>query len=175
MLLRNCPEKTRWLEYISIPHEMSFFQRSAMRLHGSKCEPCLTTIAALQKEWNSLFSGDGDLTPSLMRVLSKLKNDETLILKGWKLGNVKPRVSTRQMVRSGWVFRGAISIALVAVVSLVMLRQRDTAESSAQTGQSLLRKPLAQFRFENQNGIKVHYVQPELVESIEFRTTGTRR
>ncbi len=109
---------------------------------------------------------------SLMRVYSRLQKDETLILKGWKLNEGRHKKSLGGiLVNGGWLFRGAVSMGLAAVViSVVMSQQSNGKQSNAVIQQG----PLAQIRLENKNGVRVHYLQPEVLQTIEFETTRAR-
>jgi hypothetical protein len=169
MLRRKCLSQEKLLEFHTIPQEINFFQRGRIKHHLFSCVSCTEKLKTLEAHWQQYFSPEPDVTSSLMRVYSRLQKDETLILKGWKLNETRPHKSLKGILFSdGWLFRGAISLALAAVVlSVVMTQQNNTKEiNSSNSGQ-----PLAQIRMENKNGVKVHYLQPELLQTIEFETT----
>ena len=126
-----------------------------------------------------------------MRVYGRLKRDETLILKGWKLSDTRPVLRKREFSLVHML--GATGVA--AGVGALVLLIGPSGGPSTQTYQAsisngglqhinmmsepvLLRRqpelPLARIRRQERNTIQVHYVQPELLQSIEFETTGNR-
>jgi hypothetical protein len=105
--------------------------------------------------------------PSVIRVYSKLKHDETLILKGWKLSDA-PLAHARRLVLKDWLFRTTVAGLIAALALWVAFPNEDTAQIQHQTRATLL----AQIRYENKNGVQVRYVKPELLQSIEFETTN---
>jgi hypothetical protein len=108
-----------------------------------------------------------------MRVYSRLQKDETLILKGWKIGEVPPRKSVlKVLMKEGWAFRGAIGIGLAAAIVLVLHNQQMEKPPMAQAMSRHV--PLAQIRVEGKNNVKVQYLRPELLQTVEFETTSAR-
>lgn len=169
MLRPKCPTQEKLLEFHTIPQEINFFQRGRIKYHLLSCEPCTEKLKTLKAHWQQYFSPEPDITSSLMRVYSRLQKDETLILKGWKLNETRTHNNLRGILFSGsWLFRGAISVALAAVVLSVVMTQQN---NSREVNTSNPAQPLAQIRLENKNGVKVHYLQPELLQTIEFETT----
>ncbi len=172
MLRRKCPKQEKLLEFFTIPQEISFFESSSIKIHLLSCQSCSQNLAHLKSNWEQYFSPEPDITSSLMRVYSRLQKDETLILKGWKLNETRTqRNLSGQLIHGGWLFRGAVSLALAAVVlSVVITQQNDSKE----TNPLAPTQPLAQIRQENKNGVKVHYLQPELLQTMEFETTRSK-
>jgi hypothetical protein len=120
--------------------------------------------------WNGYFQPEPEIASSLLKVYSRLQRDETLILKGWKLGDFRsPRPSFAKLFLLSWGFPTGIAVAagFFAVVFSPAFR------SSAEQTQVSLREapvPLAPIRIRDRNSVKVHYVQPELLHSMEFET-----
>lgn len=172
MLRIKCPKQETLLEFYTIPLEINVFRRTAIKLHLVSCRGCSEKLNTLKASWENYFSPEPDITSSLMRVYSRLQKDETLILKGWKLNETKHKKNIGSfLIHGGWLFRGSVSLALAFVVlSVVISQQNETKEINASTSS----KPLAQIRQENKNGVKVHYLQPELLQTIEFETTRVK-
>ena len=172
MLRPKCPGQEKLLEFFTIPQEMNLAKRGFLKYHLFRCQSCAEKLQSLKLNWNEYFSPEPDVTSSLMRVYSRLQKDETLILKGWKLNKTKQtRNLTGVLVNGGWLFRGAISLALAGVVLSVVITQQNETRDNNSISQP---PPLAQIRLENKNGVKVHYLQPELLQSIEFETTRSK-
>lgn len=169
MLRPKCPSQEKLLEFYTIPKEVSLFKRVWIKFHLFSCTSCTEKLTNLQINWQKYFSPEPDIMSSLMRVYSRLQKDETLILKGWKLNEGRHKKSLGGiLVNGGWLFRGAVSMGLAAVViSVVMSQQSNGKQSNTAIHQS----PLAQIRLENKNGVRVHYLQPEVLQTIEFETT----
>lgn len=172
MLRPKCPGQEKLLEFFTIPQEMNLAKKGLIKYHLFRCESCTTKLNNLKMNWAQYFSPEPDVTSSLMRIYSRLQKDETLILKGWKLNETRHQKSlTGILFNGGWLFRGAVSVALAAVVlSVIMTQQDDIKENNSVSNPT----PLAQIRLENKNGVKVHYLQPELLQSIEFETTRSK-
>ena len=176
MPLLKCPTSDALLEYVSIPRELGFAKRMLIRLHTSSCQDCQKKTAFIRSKWSSYFSPEPDITSSLIRVYSRLQNDETLILKGWKLGEYQNERDLRSwLLSSGWIFRGAIGAGLASLLLFLVISQFGTVSNNtprlAQLNQDV---PYARIRFEDKNRVQVHYVQPELIKSVEFETTSLR-
>ena len=172
MLRPKCPGQEKLLEFFTIPQEINLVKRGLLNYHLIKCESCAKKLQTLKQNWNQYFSPEPDVTSSLMRVYSRLQKDETLILKGWKLSETRQAKNlTGILFNGGWLFRGAVSIALAAVVISVVMTQQNENKEINNISQT---PPLAQIRLENKNGVKVHYLQPELLQSIEFETTRSK-
>lgn len=172
----RCPKPDSLMEFVTVPSEMSRWKRFSFRAHTLACKPCQEKISVIQTKWNSYFRPEPDVTSSLIKVYSRLQKDETLILKGWKLDGVKPAapsIST-SLLRQGWVFRGGVSMGLASILLLLVFSQVRTENEGPMTAAMThsANLPLAQFRVEDKNSIKVHYVQPELLQSMEFETTS---
>ena len=176
----SCPKSEVLLEFISIPKDISFFQRFKTQWHARKCPSCRHQIAVLRKRWESFFAPEPDVTSSLLKVYSRLQNDETLILKGWKLGAERPKPHLGvHLLQQGWFFRGAVSVGLGGFVVFFAMNQwqaqkNDSARLVQETFSSK-EVPMAQIRIEEKDRVKVRYVEPELLQSIEFETTGMSR
>jgi len=169
----NCPEQELLLEFVTIPQEVSIKNRLLLSLHMKTCERCQEQSKAVQKKWNAYFKPEPEITSSLIKVYSKLKQDETLILKGWKLGETESR-SRNTQVTSNWLFRGAISVGLLLMVFFVALSQSKNTNSDLASS-SNNHVPYAQIRLEEKNRVKVQYMKPELLQTVEFETSGTGR
>jgi hypothetical protein len=168
----NCPSQEELLEFHTIPQELALFQSIKMKQHLFFCEGCTEKLKTLKYNWEQYFSPEPDITSSLMRVYSRLQKDETLILKGWKLNESRPqRNLSGTLIHGGWLFRGAISIVLAVIVISVAMTQQNSVKEVTTASQT---HPLAQIRLEDKNGVKVHYLQPELLQTIEFETTRSK-
>jgi hypothetical protein len=155
---------------------MPYLSRMRVRVHLVHCRECASAVEDIERQWNSYFSQNQDITPSLIRVLGRLKQDETLILKGWKLDR-PPRVSmTHPLLNGGWLFRGAVATGLAGMTFLFVSNsiRSNSVPPLVSTPQSA-QLPLAQIRQTEKNGVRVHYVQPELLQSVEFETTSRTR
>lgn len=170
MPLLSCPNSEQLFEFVSISQEMSWARRTSFRVHNAFCQDCHKKSADLQKTWQSYFTPEPDITSSLMRVYSRLQNDETLILKGWKLGELpRPRSASDFLLGGGWLFRGAVSVAAMVILVLLVSSQMGTERPEHLAANTI---PFAQIRYENENSVQVQYVKPELLQTIEFETTS---
>jgi len=133
----------------------------------------------LSTKLNQFFAPEPDITSSLLNIYSRLQRDETLILKGWKLNDVKSHHKPAQAAEknwSAWVF-GSTAAVSVAAAGLFFLNLPTGGELQKEMSNATARPlsdrsvPFAQLRFEDKNRIKVQYVQPELLHTIEFETT----
>ena len=116
---------------------------------------------------------------SLLRVYSKLQNDETLVLKGWKLNDSAIRQKHQQRAAlPKWLFHGGVAVASLSIVLLAVSSRFSPTENGKELHNAMNNLnnslPYAQIRIEDRNRVKVHYVQPELLQTIEFETTGQR-
>ena len=165
MLRPKCPNQENLLEFYTIPQELNFLRRLSIKFHLLSCTDCSERLNTLKSNWEQYFSPEPDITSSLMRVYSRLQKDETLILKGWKLREVRsPKNVGGILINGGWLFRGAVSLALASVVLSVVINQQSDSKTNAPSNPN---QPLAQIRQENKNGVTVHYLQPELLQTIE--------
>jgi len=168
MPLLKSPQPEKLLQYLSIPEELSLFDKLHVRLHLFVSPSCRKAVADTQHKLDSFFTPEPDITSSLIRVYSKLKTDETLVLSGWKLGQLSNRRKSlkRFAFAEGWLFRGGVGA--VAGLALFLAFSQNQKPSLDLKPRPL---PLAQIRFEDQNKVQVHYVRPELLHTIEFETT----
>ncbi|MBI4406107.1 MAG: hypothetical protein HY537_18255 [Deltaproteobacteria bacterium] len=175
MRLLKCPKPDALLEYLSIPSELSTQARLFSKIHLVTCSACKERAKAINARLDEVFSPEPDVTSSLLKVYGRLQRDETLILKGWKLGEFRASKQPlgHWLVQRGWAFRGAVVVVLISVMSLLAISQLREDRSRGLAMQAG-RTPYAQIRIENENSLKVHYVRPELLQSIEFETTGSQ-
>ena len=170
-MLRKCPNPEQILEFVTIPVELPRLQMWGFRAHVWKCKDCQSRVAQIRQTWAGYFKPQPEITSSLLKVYSRLQNDETLILKGWKLGESRVRPSPMQfLLKDGWLFRGAVSLGIGAVAGVLFYSQL-TGASKESPKLATVSAPLAQIRLQNKNTLQVHYLRPELVQSIEFETT----
>ena len=170
--VRHCPLPEQLLEFVSIADEISLARKLQVQFHLWRCDRCQTTLDSLQQQWKAALLPEMDTTRSLLSVYGRLQRDETLILKGWKLNTARRpthKVSTH-LLREGWVFRGLILTGLTIAVLSLVFRVGPVAQPLRQE-----RTPLAQIRIKEKDRVKVHYVEPELLQSMEFETTGFSR
>jgi hypothetical protein len=179
----NCPKDENLFAFVSIPQEVSLWKRSGVRLHIKSCQPCREKVTSLRSQWDAYFAPEPDITSSLMSVYSRLQNDETLILKGWKLSPARPHRKTGlSNAQKSWLFGGGFSVALASFFVLFTLTGLKLGKATSPvvagaggpggTALSDVKVPLAQIRFEDENRVKVEYVQPQLLQSIEFETSA---
>ncbi len=178
MPLLKCPDTDSLFEFVSIPSEMSLWSRANMKTHLFVCPLCQKGAQSIRDKWDAYFTPEPDITGSLIKVYSRLQKDETLVLKGWKLGGVQRQTSFRDsVIGQGWLFRGAVATGL-AVVAFFLVNPQGKLEKGDVLATAIPQSaqlPLARFRVEDKNRIKVHYVQPELLQSMEFETTSIGR
>jgi hypothetical protein len=169
----SCPKPEEFLGLVSVPEELSLVSRYSLRTHLRICSHCRTSFEATQTAWKSFLKPEPEITSSILKVYSRLQNDETLILKGWKLGNQRRKKELKGLLfNEGWLFRGAVFLGLgilVGIVTFSTLSQKPLEKESLQLG------PFAQIRQQEKNKVKVHYLQPELLHTIEFETTRSAR
>ena len=193
MRFLNCPKNEEILEYVSIAKELSTVRLAKMKMHLKVCSECHRKHEVISSQWAKFFQPEPDITSSLLRVYSRLQKDETLVLKGWKLND--PRLLSgrwqwplrsaraRNAVRNfGWAggMVSAVAAAWAMVVWLPSYRG-DFRGAEARMGLSNaaasftipkpIHVPFAQIRVQDKNRVQVHYVQPELLQTIEFETT----
>ena len=83
-------------------------------------------MSTIKTKWDAYFSPEPELTSSLIRVYSRLQNDETLILKGWKLSEQRPTKSLgHRLLAEGWLFAGLFRWALAHCFSLVVTQVKS--------------------------------------------------
>jgi len=179
-MLLSCPKPEKLLELFTIPGEISFSQRALTKSHAFFCADCQAKLTNLKSSWEHYFKPEPDITSSLLKVYSRLQKDETLILKGWKLGEAPRKRGARHVLfNEGWLFRGSVGLgmaALVAVLAVGPLNKTQTKDDlvvdSFKSAKADL--PLMQIRTEDKDSVKVRYLQPELLQTIEFETTSAR-
>lgn len=172
--MRNCPSNETLLESLSIPGEIGRFRLWKLKFHTLRCQPCQKNVARLRETWDAYFQPSPEVASSLLRVYSKLQRDETLILKGWKLDDfLSRRPSSTQLFLRAWGFPTGIAVALglFAVFYSPFFRASEEAVEYAAAPQPQV--PLSPIRVRDRNSLKVHYVQPELLHSMEFETVST--
>lgn len=168
MRFRNCPNPDRFLEYVSIPRELTAWSRLNFKIHLASCSGCKETFQRVSKGWNEILVPEPEVTSSILKVYSRLQKDETLILKGWKLGRVKPRAAMAGW--QTWAFRGAVMSSLT-LIGVSVLWQKNHEERSKSFSNVSATIPYARIRYEDKNRVKVQYVQPQLLNSMEFETS----
>lgn len=173
MLLLNCPSTETLLETISIPDEMSRLTYLKVKWHCFRCQSCQNSLSKLRSTWDAYFQPEPEVASSLLRVYSRLQRDETLILKGWKLGDFRSvRPSSARLFMRAWGFPTGIAVALgfFAVIFSPAFRGSDPDANLVAVDTRL---PLAPIRTRDKNSVKVRYVQPQLLHSMEFETVST--
>lgn len=175
----NCPKPEKLLELFTIPGEISFRQRASTQTHAFFCATCQEKLTHLKKSWQHYFKPEPDITSSILKVYSRLQTDETLILKGWKFGETSPKRGLGHwLFKEGWLFRGSVGVGMAAL--LVVLTTGPALRTAAIDENGLVERPKSaraevppmQIRIENKDRVKVHYLQPELLQTIEFETTS---
>jgi len=182
MRLRSCPKIESLFELVSIPDEVNFFEKLRLKAHLLRCADCQRNATTLRTNWEYCFSPEPEITGSLMKVYARLQKDETLILKGWKLSPNRPTHRPSTLLKEGWVVRGTFAAGIVAAIfftpwSKLVENKADKAPDLAIHNHATSispKPPFAQFRVEEKNSIRVHYVEPELLQSVEFETTSGR-
>lgn len=146
-----------------------------VKRHLRRCSDCSAAATEIRTQCDSYFAPQPEITSSLLRVYSRLQKDETLILKGWKL-DVRPQRTTRQSLLSGgWLFRGGLAMASLIIAGMVVMNSGSNEESEKVAARrSEPRIPMAQIRIEQPGRVNVHYVEPELLQTMEFETTSAR-
>jgi hypothetical protein len=169
----NCPSNERLLESISMPGEVGRFSLLRMKLHTLRCAPCQQSVTRLKDTWKAYFQPQPEVASSLLKVYSRLQRDETLVLKGWKLDSfLSQRPSPTRVFFRTWGFPAGIAVAagLFAVIASPVFQGDDTSNLAAFSEPQI---PLSPIRVRDHNSVKVHYVQPELLHSMEFETVST--
>jgi hypothetical protein len=176
----KCPKQEALFEFISIPDELSRWERFRTQWHTRSCASCQEQMQAIRSTWESYFTPEPDVTSSMMRVYSRLQSDETLILKGWKLSEFRPARAPLR-ARANWAFRIGASFAAALLLVVFAAPQwralHPVADAAAPVPVAANEHlPFAQIRVEDKdnNRVQVHYVQPELLQSVEFETTSAR-
>jgi hypothetical protein len=179
-MLLNCPKPEKLLELFTIPGEISLRQRAVTKTHAFFCADCQQKLTHLKKSWEHYFKPEPDITSSLLKVYSRLQKDETLILKGWKFGEApRKRGVGHFLFKEGWFFRGAVGLSMASLIAFVTVgpvgnraqhHDEDGLVERYRSAQTDL--PVVQIRQEDKDRVKVHYLQPELLQTIEFETTS---
>jgi len=169
--LFKCPSKDAWLEWVSTPQSISLLKKFYFRTKLTICSHCQETEASVKKLWMQFSEPEPDLTDSLIRVFHKLQKDETLVLKGWKL-NEPPLKKRAPVIPLRWV--GVATAATMLFVSAWWLQSQQPVHKPI-ASRAFTTFPKAQIRRQENNTVKVHYIQPELVETLEFETDSNRR
>ncbi|GEM_PF-1397335 len=187
MLLKR-PSSEELFEFISIPQELSWLKRNKIALQIRLDSKLNAQVEKLRDTWTSYFKPEPDVMDSVMRVYSKLRSDETVILKGWKLCQAHAVVRPKRDY-SSWGVVGTAGVAAAVGAIVLFTGERGQGGYEAANGEGGLRTvqmmsapieikrtkaPLARIRTQDRNSVQVQYVQPELLQSIEFETTGTR-
>lgn len=173
MLHKNCPKTERLLEMLSIPTEMGTLNRWKVKTHTLRCTDCQTKISSLQQTWNAYFQPEPEIATSLLRVYSRLQRDETLILKGWKLGEFRSqRISPVHAFLRSWGFPTGIAVAL-GVATVVFSPAFQPVQETQVAVQAPI-PPRSAIRVREGNAVRVRYAQPQLLHSVEFETVATQ-
>jgi len=153
-----------------------------MQWHTKHCAGCQQQMSAIRSTWEGYFTPEPDITSSLMRVYSRLQSDETLILKGWKLSEFRAARAS-SVPSTAWAWRAGMAVAAAILLVIVGLNgglpgmgpaHEEMLTASVNPASEKL--PFAQIRVEDKdnNRVQVHYLQPELLQSVEFETTSAR-
>jgi hypothetical protein len=169
----NCPKTETLFELVTVAAEMPRLKRARLNWHLRSCSACKTQAESISQTWSGFFAPEPEVTSSLLKVYSRLQNDETLILKGWKLSQARVQRRSSIKLADGWLVRGGVAAAVVGALSLVFWSRSSLYEDKDLLNASAT-LPFAQIRIEDKNTIKVHYVQPELLNTMEFETADQR-
>ncbi len=174
MFQRSCPSTEQLLEGVSIPGELPFWSHLLLKAHVRFCEACERKQLSLKSTWESYFQPDPEVATSVLRVYSRLQKDETLILKGWKLGDFRSqkRNGNVHFFLRTWGFPTGIAAALG--VSALFYSPAFQGQDDRLVSRPSPSVPLSQVRVREKNSVKVHYVQPELIHSMEFETVSSQ-
>lgn len=172
----KCLKPETLLEYISLPEEFGRVKAFRVKLHLRRCADCQKVESQIRQQCDSYFAPQPEITSSLLRVYSRLQKDETLILKGWKLDTARPqRSASQRLLAGGWLFRGSLAAASIVIVGVLTLSRNNAEEDQRIAARRMEPKvPMAQIRIEQPGRVKVHYVEPELLQTMEFETTSAR-
>lgn len=176
MPLLNCPNAEDLLELVTIPNEISLVKRLSLKARVRFCASCREKVEKIENTWQGYFSPEPEITSSLLNVYSRLQKDETLILKGWKLEDARiasRRTLSQKAFQGGWLFRGGVSLAaagLVAFIGATSLQQEETLNEVNMSASAEV--PRVQIRIRDKDRVKVHYIQPKLLQTIEFETAS---
>lgn len=170
MLRQNCPSQETLMGFLSMPAEMRRWERLKVRAHLVRCNPCQEKKARIQATFDSYFQPEPEVASSLLRVYSRLQRDETLILKGWKLNDFRSqRPSAVKVMARSWGFPAGIAVALgLSVVFFSPAFRQNVQEAPVEYASAGM--PRMPIRVREKNSVKVRYVQPELLHSVEFET-----
>ncbi len=171
MWLKNCPSSELLLETITIPNEMGRWDLLTIKAHVFRCKSCQKGVARLKMAWSGYFQPEPEIASSLLKVYARLQRDETLILKGWKLSDFRSqRPSIGRQFLQSWGFPTAIAVALGIFAVIFSPAFREVTQEESQLAAVREGLPLSPIRVRDRNSVKVHYVQPELLHSMEFET-----
>lgn len=129
----------------------------------------------MKATWDAYFQPEPEIASSLLRVYSRLQKDETLILKGWKLREFRShRPSAARLFMRSWGFPTGIAVALglFAVVFSPAFQSQQPQENDRLATLNT-EVPLSPIRVRDKNSVKVRYVQPQLLHSMEFETVSS--
>jgi hypothetical protein len=176
MFQRSCPNTEQLLEGVSIPGELPFWSHFLLKTHVRFCAACEQKQLSLKSTWEAYFQPDPEVATSVLKVYSRLQKDETLILKGWKLGDFRnqKRDGNLHFFLRTWGFPTGIAAALgvsALFYSPAFQTENGKTQLASRTSSSV---PLSQVRVREKNSVKVHYVQPELIHSMEFETVSNQ-
>ncbi len=170
----SCPNSESLLELVSIPGEMSRWALLKTKAHLFRCVPCQGKLSHIRATWNSFIQPEPEVASSLMKVYARLQRDETLVLKGWKLGDIRGlRPSNARLFFRSWAFPTGIAMALGLSVVFFSpaFRPAEPMEDLASVTSPNI--PLSAIRTRDRNSVKVRYVRPQLLQSMEFETVST--
>jgi hypothetical protein len=164
------------LEGVSIPGELPFWSQFLLKTHVRFCASCERKQLSLKSTWESYFQPDPEVATSVLRVYSRLQKDETLILKGWKLGDFRSqkRSGNLHFFLRTWGFPTGIAAALGFFALFYSPAFQSEGDKTQLASRPALSVPPSQVRVRDKNSVKVHYVQPELIHSMEFETVSSR-
>ncbi len=156
--------------FLSMPAEMGRWERLKVRTHLVRCLPCQEKKAHIKATFDSYFQPEPEVASSLLRVYSRLQRDETLILKGWKLNDFRSqRPSPARLFARSWGFPAGIAAALgLSVIAFSPAFQATQQEAPVEYASAAM--PRLPIRVRDKHSVKVRYVQPELLHSVEFET-----
>ncbi len=171
-MLQSCPSTERLLESISFPGERGFLSLARLKAHTFGCRSCKKNLNELRDTWKNTFQPEPEIATSLLRVYSRLQRDETLILKGWKLEDLlNKRPSSSRLFLRTWAFPAGVAFA--AIVSVLWFSPYFGSQETEIAATKQSQVPLSSIRVRDGNAVRVHYVQPELLHSMEFETVST--
>ncbi len=167
-MLINCPKNEKILEFITIKESIPIFKKIAMCIHLMFCKVCSEKKKVFTKEWENLTEPSYDITKSLLRIFSRLQNDETLILQGWKLGKIPRKRWVPFLISPRFVL---VATFLLAIAIFVIFKNGTGKVYTLKSEDHL---PYIKYRFQDKNKVTVHYIEPELIQTVEFETSSVR-